>query len=363
MKNRFEPKVYIPVKHKNIGIVGLGLIGGSLALALKRKSRQYNIVGVDRSADALEYAMSEGIVNLGSTDLKILKGCEVIFVATDVDQVGKVIGEVYAVVGKSAIITDAASIKGVIEKGLPEGIRFVGGHPMAGSEKGGIREAKAHLFENARYFLAKPGYVSESDYDEVFSLVSAIGAIPCAVSAEEHDRIASAVSHLPHMAAFALCHAAVRDVEYARAAGGGLKDMTRVAASQPDFWVNVARLNKSVLLDSLDSYQEILGQVREMIAGGRDAELKEFFQEAAEKRAQIDSPSAVHFINVDVADRPNAIARVTRILGSRDINIKNIAILNSREGAGGALLIAFDSKEGASEAEKLLTKKKYAVSR
>lgn len=324
---------------KKTGVVGLGLIGGSLAMALKSSGRY--VVGVENDAWSAEYALKSGMIDeIGN--IASLKGCEAVFVCVPVSAVPTVVDEVYAVVGDSAIISDVASVKSVL---LGKKGRLVGGHPMAGTEKSGITAARAHLFENAYYVLVKYDGASDADLEYVKDIVLSLKARPVIMTADEHDARASAVSHLPHYLAFALANYALKEDGFT---GTGFMDTTRIAASDARFWTSVARLNRKNVLKDFDGYLVELEKIRDAIERGDDEKLYSLLDEASKLRRALTYKRVYlseYTLDLDIKDEVGAISRISTLMAQNGINVSGIQIVNSREGVGGALRVSVSSEK------------------
>ncbi|HEY8443430.1 MAG TPA: prephenate dehydrogenase/arogenate dehydrogenase family protein [Clostridia bacterium] len=346
----------------SIGVVGLGCIGGSIASSLS-KTQKYNIIGVDCDNDTLIYAFERGFIQLGHSDLNILKGCEVVFICTPIDTVSRIIGQVYEILGTSAVITDAASIKGGILDNLPQGIRFVGGHPMAGSEMGGIKAAKDYMFENAYYVLTPNSSTSQADLDCVAELVREMKALPVVVDAKTHDEAVAKISHLPHMVAYTMVNSCIDSDITKTLAAGGFRDITRIASSPSKMWLDIINLNKENILSQLEKMTQGLRELSDDIKNDRYDVIREKFEAARNKRDSIEKDKGRFFsIRIDVKDVPGIIAKITLLLYKKKINIKNIYIENSREGEGsGALVISFENARMRERAIEVLKKKKFHI--
>lgn len=265
------------VKTHKIGIVGLGLIGGSLAIALNKK---YSIIGMDTNAESIDFCLKNGHINSSASVFTDFYGCAAIFVCVPVGLVKQTCDSIFAAVGDSSIITDVASVKGILSecKG-----RLVGGHPMAGTEFCGITAAKPNLFFGAPYYLVKYNNTTNQDYLLVKGIIeSELKSNIVEISFDLHDKIVSKVSHLPHMIAYALASVAYGSSSIN--AGNSLKDTTRIAASDPRFWADVARLNKDNLLNDLQLYISELAQVQTMIQQENFVGLQEYFSQAQSKK-------------------------------------------------------------------------------
>ncbi len=331
---------------KSIAIVGLGLIGGSIALALKKKG--YEIVGCDNDATTLDYALNNSVIDKAS-ELRDLKGSEVVFVCVPLAKTRETIEKVYEVVGDSAIITDVASVKSVV-KDLPG--RIVGGHPMAGTEHSGIHAAKNHLFENA-YYVITTDTGEEKDQKVIENLAVEMKANPVKMTVDEHDRRASKVSHLPHAIAYALAKYALSEDGFT---GTGFMDTTRIASSSPDFWTIVAMQNGENLGRDLDEYINLLCSLRDFIGKGESEKIKEFMTDGANKRKALTYKRlylSEYSFDIDIRDEVGTLLASVEKLTNAGINISGIQIINSREGVGGALRVSVKAESDYAKAIKL----------
>ncbi len=333
---------------KKIGIVGLGLIGGSLAMTLKSKG--YTVLGVEKDVEALSYAQNNNVIDKACT-IEELRGCEIVFVCVPVAAVPSVCESVYSVVGDEAIITDVASVKGILKSARG---RIVGGHPMAGTEKSGIAAAKAHLFENAFYVVVPYESSRAEDVEYVKSLAREMKANPIVMSAKEHDERVSKISHLPHLAAYALVNSALSDDGFT---GTGFMDTTRIASSDAGFWAKISLLNRENLLADMDVYQRELDKIRKAIDKEDESALRAILEKAQDKRKSLSLKRVYlseYTLDVDVRDEIGSIHRISKLLADNEINISGIQIINSREGIGGALRISVAAEKDYEKAVKLL---------
>lgn len=364
-----------------IGIVGLGLIGGSLAKAFRRAFPEAWICGVDRKTETLAKAETEGVLDEGrlfgndeGTDgcdtFEVFADCGFVFVCTPVDITARHVARVAR--HCHGIVTDVGSCKTVVMRGtaaLPGagGIRFIGGHPMAGSERVGYAFSRPNLFENAIYVLCVPetvsrtaGEASTADAGELAGLVSAIGAIPVFLDADAHDRLVGLVSHLPHVAASALAAVASREGmahgdsdRLRQLAAGGFRDITRIASASPDLWAGIAADGAPTLRPALDAYIEVLAAFRDRLGGPDTTDRSGLAALFEEGRAFRDSlvmggrgaleTSATLVVQLD--DRTGALARIASLLGDHGIGIRNLGIVNSRGYEGGCLHIQLDEAQ------------------
>lgn len=328
-----------------IGIVGLGLIGGSIAIAL---SGSYEIVGMSRNPDTVRYALENGIIDRAVSSYSEFIGLDAVIVCTPLSLVKKTVEDLYEALGDSVIITDVGSVKGMLS-GLPG--RIVGGHPMAGTEQSGIRAAKERLLENAYYILVD--YKDNPrDLDFMKNLVLACGAVPIIMTADEHDKLVAKISHLEHMAAYSLVNSAMTGDE--EIVGSGFMDTTRIASSSPEFWATVAKLNKDNLLAEMDKYIETLNLLKEDIE--KDADIIPTLTKAKQRRDALGYKRRYmtsYVVYVDVPDCVGSIVGVLAKLSDNGVSINNLTVMNSREGVGGALRIELKDERGYKKAKEI----------
>ncbi len=356
-KTMFFPKV---------GIVGLGLIGGSLAKAIHSKTDVKEIVAIDTDPKAGELASSEGvIVNFSTGDLSILDGSDLVILCVPVDAIKKMQPELSKL--NIGLITDVGSVKAPVTEAISLS-NFVGGHPMAGSERRGYACSSGSLFENALYVICVPDTceVSAKNLGYFENLIRAIGAIPMRMTAEEHDRRVAAVSHLPHIVAssLSLLLANLDDGALSRMAAGGFRDITRIASSDPKLWAGITENSKKALLPVLEEYIKLLSSWKDALQSDDKATLEKLFMQGACYRDHLDTNlrgalEASSMLTVYVDDKPGELARITAILGKGNINIRNINIRNFRTYEGGQVSLLLGTAKEAVEACALLKEAGY----
>lgn len=354
--------------NKKITIVGLGLIGGSLAKAFRRTNHDFTIIGMDTDRENLKRAKQEGTVDFISDNLEqAASDSHFIFLCTPINRIPDMLRTLRSVVRPGTIITDVGSIKsGIMEEAeqiLPRDIYFIGGHPMAGGERSGYSAGVAHLFENAYYILTPRESTPESVLEEMKHLISSTGAIPLILDPLTHDKMVGAVSHLPHIVAAALVNT-VQQAESSegfiqRLAAGGFKDITRIASSNPKMWRDICLSNKKQLLPLIMDIINSLNSFKQDLEGNNDLAVEAFYQAARDFRKKIPSSESLYLlpyyqIYVDVEDKPGNIGQVATILGSHNVNIKNIRIINSREDEPGCLVLSLDDQEAQEKAVAVL---------
>jgi prephenate dehydrogenase len=274
-------------------VVGVGLIGGSFALAAKRAGIVGQVVGVGRSAANLEWARSNGVVDeIASSARAACAGADLVLLATPVGQLGAVMREIAPVLEPECIVTDAGSTKGDVvalaREHLPRHLaRLVPAHPIAGGDRSGAQAASADIYRDRRVILTPLDETDVGATAAVRAAWEACGARVSVLTPERHDRIYAAVSHLPHLLMFTLIDAFARraDGEQLFAhAGRGLADTTRIAGGNPEMWRDISLANRAALLAELDDYQDALAQVRALLATGDGAGLEAVYANARRAR-------------------------------------------------------------------------------
>ena len=278
---------------KRVAVIGVGLIGGSFAMALRRAGGVTSIVGVDRDAQALERAAALGVIDTAASSAsEATKGADLVMVAVPVRAIGAVLHDVGLALDPGAIVTDAGSTKGDVARIARAELRalfprFVPGHPIAGREVSGIDAATADLFKGARVVLTPEEDTASDALDVVRGCWEAAGGRVALLSALDHDRIFAAVSHLPHMLSFALVSeftSRANAAELFSFAAGGFRDFTRIAAASPEMWRDIALQNREALLDEVDRFGARLAVFRELIDKGDGPGLQRLMAEARASR-------------------------------------------------------------------------------
>lgn len=357
-----------------VTIVGLGVIGASLGMALTARGK-YHVVGVDKDQETLEIASKTRVAVEVTDDLfGGVRHAELVFLALPVNEIIKVGQMIAGYLSPGAVVTDVGSTKVKVVEAL-EGVfssRFVGGHPMTGSEHAGIRGAEQYLFENAVYLLTPTPRTDPDAVETVSRVVADTGARLLYVSPEEHDVMVAAVSHLPHLLAVSLMNTASQIAsEYPETmllAAGGFRDVTRIAASQSAMWRDIYMTNRQNIINMSRRLREYLERMENNLENEDYEAIVSEIQKARQEREKIPFgargllPSAYEVLVV-VADRPGSIAEVTTLLASEGLNIADIEILRVREGEGGTLRLAFKTPEEADSAEAVLKDSGFVAKR
>ena len=357
-----------------IGFIGLGLIGGSIARAVRRVYPEARIIAYNRNQTVLVRAEQEGIVDESCWEITAsFSDCDYIFLCTPVVSMLPFLKELKGLVGPETILTDVGSTKGEIHRAVKEnGLedRFIGGHPMAGSEKTGYGNSSDRLIENAWYILTPGGNVPISKISALSGLISSLGALPMLLTPEEHDHITAAISHVPHVISASLVNM-VHDLdgreEYMRTiAAGGFKDITRISSSSPDMWQEICLANSEEICIVLDKYIRKLTDFRFAIRNGNGEKLLQYFTECKEYRDSFSEESSGpikkdYRLYMDVTDKAGAIAEIALVLAREDISIRNIGIVHNRSFEEGVLRIEFYDADTCRRAADILAGRNYRV--
>ncbi|MFA5881531.1 MAG: prephenate dehydrogenase [Eubacteriales bacterium] len=353
---------------EKVAIIGVGLIGGSLGMALGSRGLAGTIIGVNSNPVSLQLALEAEAIHEGTLELEIaVSDADLVVIATPVGLTVDFIRRIVPFIKPGCIVTDVGSTKAEIvreaQKMMPPGTFFVGGHPMTGSEITGVRGADRYLFENAVYILTPAADTPRAAIKKVRKLVDSLGAKVIEIDPEEHDLMVAAVSHLPHFIAATLVNTVgeiQKDHEgLLMLAAGGFRDTTRVASGSPLMWKDICLTNKDNILKVLHKFREVLDETCQMIEKCDDQGLEGSLDKARELRKNIPSkmrgylPSAYEVV-VTVPDRPGVIAVMAGFLGDVGVNINDIEILRVREGEGGTIRLAFGTEEEQDKAVKVL---------
>jgi len=271
-------------KHKKIGIVGLGLMGGSLALALRRTSDLFEFIGLDHNQSHCKEALELGLVDSIASSLEEIKQCDVIFLSIPVDSI-IAISKKLTHLDPNCTVIDLGSTKAKISESIPADIRhnFVTAHPMAGTEKFGPSAANADLYKDKVVVLCDLEKSGQHQQEVAKSLFTSIGMKLVYMDAKEHDRHAAFISHMPHAVSYSLANAVMRQEareSIVALAGGGFKDMSRIAKSSPNMWEDIFRQNKENLLEAIHSFQSELKKCQKMVENEEWQALNDWMREA-----------------------------------------------------------------------------------
>ena len=357
-----------------IGFIGLGLIGGSIAKSLKKTDSSIYTVAYNRSKEPLMLAVSEGIIDESAFDInEAFSKCDIIFLCTPVEYNSIYLSKVAKVANHNCIITDVGSVKGFIHHTVEElqlSDRFIGGHPMAGSEKTGYEASSDILLENAYYAITPTAFTTKDKLDLYVKLVTMMGAIPIVVEPDIHDYAVAGISHVPHLIASSLVNM-VRENDTPEElmkllAAGGFKDITRIASSSPEMWSQICATNSTQISNILQKYIDMLTSVKKMVDDHNSDGIYDMFSESREYRnsISINTKGLVttrYTIFCSIEDKKGALNAITELLYNNHISIKNIEIIHNREYKDGALLVEFYDEIAYNTAKTVLTEAGHII--
>jgi len=338
-----DERALTPRSARRATVVGVGLIGGSIGMALR--ARGWHVSGVDRDEERVATAVSLGAVDWAGWDPE----AEVTFVATPVGHLADAVSEALAA-APNGLVTDVGSVKAPLVTAVADD-RFVGGHPMAGSEQEGVEGADPDMFVDVTWVLTPTATTSGDILARVRSVVSSLGAEIVTLPPDRHDSIVAIVSHVPHLTAAALMGiASVRSEEHAavlRLAAGGFRDMTRVAAGHPGIWPDICAENATAIDGVLDDLVAALTAVRGEVAEGDRAGLLRRLETARAARISLPTgaprPSELAEVRVPVLDQQGELAAITLLATDLDVNIYDLEIAHSAEGDRGVVLLIVEA--------------------
>lgn len=343
-------------------VLGVGLIGGSIGLAARQRLNA-EVVGFDPDPQVLEQAVELGAIDRGVES--VAAACEdagVVFCAAPVGVLPELARTALESCGADTVVTDAGSTKRGIVSALGEDERFIGGHPLAGVETAGVENARAEIFEGARWYLTPTASSSGLLYDRLQRTVAGLGARPQAIEAEAHDRVMATVSHLPHVLANVLAGQAAaeltRDSERMPEAGPSFRDATRVAGANPAIWGDIFAANREAIAIQIDAAVARLREAAELIRSGeRDAVAAWHSAAAADRRRLLEAELAggpLRELRVVVANRPGTVAELALALGEAGVNIEDMALHPAPDMKSGAISLWVSGAEQAERAAALV---------
>lgn len=356
------------------GFVGIGLIGGSVAKSLRKAYPGCKIIVYNRTAESRVMAVNDGTANIAAdaVDERFCE-CDYIFLCTPVERNVEYLKILKGIIKDDCIITDVGSVKGNIHEAvlkLELDTNFIGGHPMAGSEKTGYEHSNEHLLENAYYAITPTDKVSNDRVLEFQQIVEDMGAIPINISYKEHDKVVAAISHLPHIIASGLVNLVKHNdskEEYMKMiAAGGFKDITRIASSSPEMWEQICMTNTENITEMLQLYVDDLLHIKDELNAKNEQAIYDMISESRDYRDNLDDHDNSIIQNsynvyCDIIDESGAIATIATILATNNVSIKNIGIIHNREFEEGVLKISFYDKESADKAVEQLERHRYKV--
>ncbi|MCL4386199.1 MAG: prephenate dehydrogenase [Actinobacteria bacterium] len=337
---------------KNITIIGLGLIGGSLALSLKKVNDNFIITGYDNIPETMDIAIYRKLIDRPAVDYAdSVKDADLVIIATPVRLIVEIANKIKDFLKSGTIVTDVGSAKENIVENmvqiLPKDVVFIGGHPMTGSENDGVLSARNDLFVNAFYVLTPTDNTRTEALVALHTLFTKTGAKVITISPAEHDKIVSLISHLPHILSTNLVVLVDNQQKQLnnlfKLCAGGFRDMTRIAASNPKMWLDISIENKKEIINALNNYISHLNKFMKNLEAGNEEYIKNHYIQAKEARLNlpkfIDKDiSKLYELRIGIPDKQGVLSEITLAISSAGINIEDISIFHSTEVIGGGIL-------------------------
>lgn len=357
---------------RSVAVVGVGLIGGSIGLALRRHDQEADVRGFDPAQGVLDQAVSIGAVTTAcESAADAVKGAEICFVACPVSSLPVVVQDVLEASSSDCVVTDVGSTKNELLASLSadQQQRFIGGHPLAGGEGAGVSHARAELFDNAVWYLTPTQATSGMLYERLHRAVVNLGARPEAIDAEGHDRLMATVSHLPHVLANVLVAQALKilddEEERLPAVGPSFRDMTRVAGSNPQIWTDIFFSNREAVASEVEKHAAKLQEVVGLLRSDDRATIDKWVKDAEAEQQKLLQPAEkegpVYQLRIAVPNRPGVVAEVALELGKANVNIIDMALDPAPDMSSGAISLWISGSEQADKAVALISKLGYPV--
>ena len=352
-----------------LAVVGTGLIGASAGLAAQ-KAGISPVTGWDEDRDALDVAAERGAVEPAASLADALRDADLAFVAVPVAVLPSVVRAVLAAAPASCTVTDAGSTKTSVCAAAGTDPRFVGGHPICGAEVRGAARGSAELFEGATWFLTPLAATEPERYRAAHGLATSLGARPVAIDPDSHDRLVAVTSHLPHALANLLVNQAgagrVEGHDPLAAAGGALRDMTRIAGANPRIWIDIFLENRDAVAAALAEHRRRIEQLESALGQGDAGFVARWIGEASANRRRMlesayEDAGALHRVRVHIPDRPGVLAGIFQALGAARINVSDFELEHLSPERGGTLTVFVTGEADAAAAGRLLEAQGYGV--
>ena len=332
-----------------IGIIGLGLMGGSIAKCLSKKDVVEKIVAYDKNLEDLKIAKSEKIITDYTTTIDSnFSNLDYIFVCVPVSYTANVVKELLPYLSQKCLVTDIGSTKKTIVTELEKlDINYVGTHPMVGKEKSGLAYADSHLYDNAYFLITKTDKTKVENIKKIKDVILLLNAKPYVIPLERHDAIVSAISHVPHILASTLVNMASNledeDNNLRTLAAGGFKDITRIASSGPQMWQNICLENSDEILKKIQGFKASLNTIEQNIINKNSDNIYKFLESAKNFRDSVDTMKKDNEIIMKIQNTPGELQKVISILAENSLNIRNLSIQDDIDEKHGTLKLYFDN--------------------
>jgi prephenate dehydrogenase len=354
-----------------VSVLGVGLIGGSIGLAARARL-DAEVSGFDPDDALLARAEELGVVDVAHDSIDAAcRGAEIVFCAAPVVALPELAGQALAASEDDCAVTDVGSVKREVIAALGDEARFIGGHPLAGAETSGVENARADLFEGARWYLTPTSRTEGVLYDRLQRAIAELGARPQAIDADAHDRLMATVSHLPHVLANVLASEAAttlaEESERLPEVGPSFRDATRVAGANPAIWTDIFTGNREAVASEIDAVARRLSEAAKLLRSGDSEAVAAWHADAAERRRELLeaelAEGPLHELRVRVPNRPGIVAEIALALGRASVNIEDMALYPTADMSSGAISLFVAGDQEAERAAELVRELGHDVSR
>lgn len=359
----------------NLAIVGMGLMGGSLGMAALERGLAQQVIGFDQDPRAAAQALAKGAIRRAAPTLReAVSDADIVVIATPVGSIAEVFARAAPHLRPGTIVTDLGSTKaGIVDQIgtiAPFSVHFIGGHPVAGSEREGIHAAAADMYEGCLWILTPTQATSSEAYGRLTRFLTGLDARVLSLDPKRHDEALALTSHLPQLLSSALMSFAAEVAGSGEGSllltAGGFRDMTRIAGSSPDLWLDIVRQNQPALVSLVRRFREFFGIAAASLEHGDWAGLRAWLLDAQSARRALPAkpglgPAEVFQLLVPVPDRPGVLAEVTTTVGEVGVNIEDLNIVHSAEGGRGLIHLSVKGRDAAALAGDALARKGYRV--
>jgi prephenate dehydrogenase len=359
------------LKSKNISIIGLGLIGGSIAKALKASGTYISISAFDKNKEPIKKALKEKVIDEELSSLDLITDSDMIFICLPADESLKIFASIIPKLSNRHIISDVCGVKSAFEEkwiDFRSDAHYIGGHPMTGKEVGGYENSDAHLFKNTIYIISELAKKC-SKINEFLDFVMLIGAKPLFLDPHLHDKIVARVSHLPQLLAVALVHSVGNNEEginFLDYAAGGFRDLTRISSSPFTSWESILRINREEIINAIEILYDNLHKIEDNLACDNIDSIGKLFHQARVKREKITKDSKgflnpLHDVYLELEDKPGTLKKVINLIFDHGINLKDIELQKFIDKYGGVFKLSFETKQDARKIKTLLIQAGYKL--
>ena len=350
-----------------VGIIGLGLMGGSIAKGLKLRDNKIEIIAFDTNVEDLKIAKKENIIDNYTLNIDTsFSNTDYIFICVPVKHTINIAKKLERIVDSNTLVTDIGSTKNTIVKTLEDfKFNYIGTHPMVGKEKSGLKYADSHLYDNSYFIITTTDKTKAKDIEKITSIISLLNAKPLIIPLSKHDFAVSVISHVPHIIAYSLVDMTKNledDNNYLKTlAAGGFKDITRIASSSPQMWNSICLDNNDEILKTISEFKKSLNTIESYIKEKDEIHMIDFFTNSKNYRDSIDNIQKANEITTKIENTPGQLKKIISILADNNINIINLSIQDDIDEKHGTLKLYFENVEKKEKAYNLLKKESMIV--